>query len=644
MKRIRSPFLRYGLAFGSFVLILLLSFGIQKLLPFRVDLTAVIIIAMIASAWYLGFGPGFMMALMLEGTLNYFSRPALTARAIVVIVNRMILFTSVVWFASSRRRAERKLREQSELLKVTISSIGDAVIATDVEGRVNFMNPVAEQVTGWTNAESSGQPLERVFQIFNEENLQSATSPFEKIKRTGTIVGLANHTVLMARDGKRIPIEDSAAPIKDADGRMIGAVIVFHDVTERRHAENEREQLLRRERLARIAAEEADRLKDEFLATVSHELRTPLTSIIGWASILKDGQSSPESLAKGLDVIERCAKAQSEIVGDILDVSSIITGKLRTDRRTVAIGPIVSAAIDAQRIAADARKINLSFSQPIDPVMVAGDPDRLQQVFWNLISNAIKFTPEGGRVDIELTTLAGQVELRVVDSGIGIADDFIPHLFERFRQGDSSSTRAYRGLGLGLSIVRHLVELHGGEVTADSAGPGQGATFIVRLPAADSTLPVPVSEPAPNGDSVHEQRLARVNIAGVKILAVDDEIDTLEILSLMLARGGAEVRTATSAAEGLGTLKNWKPDVLLCDLSMPGEDGFTFISRVRSLTPEEGAAIPAAAITAHVREHDRAAALAAGYQAHLPKPVDEGALHFTVATLVGEVAETVSAK
>lgn len=646
MNRIRSTPLRYGLALVSFALVLLVTLLVGRFSPFRIDLTGLIIVAMIGAAWYLGLGPGLMFAVLFEGTLDYFSRPALTARALIIVFNRLVLFASVVWFASSRRRAEQRLVRQRELLQVTLSSIGDAVIATDIEGRIQFMNPVAAAMTGWTNAEAAHQPLGRVFQIVNEDTQQPVESPFELIKQNASVVGLGNHTTLIAKSGTEIPIEDSGAPIKDADGTVIGTIIVFHDVSERRRSERDREQLLARERLARVAAEQADRLKDDFLATVSHELRTPLTSILGWASVLRQGPATDETMKKGLAVIERNAKAQAELVGDILDVSSIISGKLRTKPQTIAIAPIISAAIDTLRVAADAKKIRISLALPAKPVLVIGDADRLQQIFWNLMSNAVKFTPEGGEVDVEVGIAGGQVQVSVSDNGVGIASEFMPHLFERFRQADSSTTRSYGGLGLGLSIARHLVELHGGQVSAESKGPGQGATFTIQLPAAEMDDPDHDAQRAiakPEGwHATEELSVPGAGIAGVRVLLVDDEEDTLEVLSFMLRGNGADVRTASSSEDAIEILGSWKPDVLISDLSMPREDGFTLISKVRNLQSEEGGDIPAAALTAHVRDEDRDSALAAGYQAHIPKPVDAVALRNTIATLVRSTPENVA--
>jgi len=500
VRKIRSIALRYGGALAAFALIL---FGLPRVLPVRLDFTWLLIALMIASAWYLGRGPGLLIAFAFEITLDYFTGPPRNARAAMIVVNRLVLFVSLVLFASSRRNAERRLREQREWLRVTLSSIGDAVIATDIQGRVNFINPTAEAITGWTTREAEGRPLGEVFHIVNEETREAAESPFAAIMRDGLVVGLANHTTLIARDGREVPIEDSGAPIKNAEGHIIGVILVFHDVSERRRAAQEREQLLKSEQTARGAAEASARIKDEFLATVSHELRTPLTSILGWSAMFNSGMLDQDSVHKALRVIEQNARAQKRLIDDILDVSHITSGKLSIDPKPVALAPVIQAVIDTLQPASDAKAIKLALALDSDVDLVAGDPDRLQQIIWNLVSNAIKFTPAQGSIEVRLEGRDGHAEVTVRDSGIGIDRQFVPYVFERFRQADSSTTRSYGGLGLGLAIVRHLVELHGGTVEAESAGAGQGSVFTVRLPLASAAArELTTTTVQPTGDSV----------------------------------------------------------------------------------------------------------------------------------------------
>ena len=640
LRKIKSAGLRYGMALGSFALILLISYSFQKLFALRLDLTVLIIAAMIASAWYLGKGPGLAVAVACELALLYFSTSTYTFKSAVLSFNRMALFTSLVLFASSRRNVEKRLREQREWLHVTLNSIGDAVIATDIKGSINFINPIAEALTGWKMPAASGKPLEQVFQIINEETREPVENPFSIIKREGIVVGLANHTLLLTRDGKEIPIEDSGAPIRDSDGRIIGVIVVFHDVSERRRAEHEREKLLSLEQTARGEAEAANRLKDEFLATVSHELRTPLTSILGWAGMLSQGNLEEETARGALEIIERNAKAQAEIIDDILDVSRIITGKFHIDPRPIALAPLIESAVDTARPAALTKSIAITVSLDKAAGLVAGDRDRLQQIIWNLVSNAIKFTPQGGRIEISLKQADSHLEFRISDNGIGISQQFLPFVFERFRQADSSTTRAHGGLGLGLAIVRHLVELHGGTVAAESAGEGLGATFTVRLPLAPERELRAVSSDEslsemPRTEEFKDIFTGKPDLTGLRVLLVDDDADTREMLCMVLKQYGAKVCVAASSAEALEAFLEWQPNILVSDLGMPDEDGFELIGKVRHLAPEQGGNIPAAALTAYIRDEERQRALAAGYQTHIPKPVNPK----TLAAILAELAK-----
>jgi PAS domain S-box-containing protein len=640
-RRWRSIVLRYGLAAVSFALVLIVTFWINRTFKLKIDPTFLILIIMIASAWYLGRGPGLLVAVAFELAIDYFTRPPLTFGSGVIVFNRMLLFASVVWFASSRRGAERRLKQQREWLQVTLSSIGDAVIATDLGGSINFINPAAEALTGWTTAQAAGKPLAEVFRVRGDEAREPDEGALSVISRGSRGVGLANHTVLVTRDGGEVPVEESAAPIRDADGKTVGVIVVFRDVSERRRADEEREQLLERERAARGEAEASDRLKDEFLATVSHELRTPLTSILGWASILKEhGARNEDELRNGLGSIERNARAQARIVGDILDVSRIITGKLHIDPRPVELSLVIQSAVETMRPAAQAKAITLSTSLDPNAGMVLGDPARIQQIVWNLVSNAIKFTPENGSVEVRLARVDQYVEVSVRDTGMGISQQFLPHVFERFRQADSSKTRAHGGLGLGLAIVRHLVELHGGIVTAESEGEGRGALFTVRLPravGAQSSLSDMTMHELSRATGTNLISAGAPDLSALRVLVVDDEPDTLEFLQTALSQFGAEVFTASSSADALLALRLWKPDVLVSDLGMPEEDGFVLIGKVRALEPESGGNTPAAALTAYVRDEDRSRALDAGYQAHVPKPVDPSALATVVAGLAGQI-------
>ncbi len=395
--------------------------------------------------------------------------------------------------------------------------------------------------------------------------------------------------------------------------------------------------LLDEEQRARAAAEAASRAKDEFLAVLSHELRTPLNAVYGWAHILRAGDLRGEAVTRALDIIMRNANAQVQLIDDMLDVSRIVTGKMRLDVRPVDLQAVVEAAIDAVRPAADAKDLRLQAVLDPQAFGITGDPDRLQQVVWNLLINAVKFTPRGGRIQVLLQHQNSHVEISVGDTGQGIAPDVLPHVFERFQQGDSTSTRRHTGLGLGLALVRHLVELHGGSVEASSAGEGRGATFTVKLPIAIARAGEPAQARPSRGRGQPAVAAAGHGPAlpGLRVLVVDDDRDGLEMVATMLINAGAKVRTCASAAAGLETVRTWRPDVLISDIEMPGEDGYTFIRRVRALEGGAFARLPAVALTAYGRVEDRLRTLSAGFSMHVPKPVDPTELTIVVANLAG---------
>jgi CheY-like chemotaxis protein len=376
-------------------------------------------------------------------------------------------------------------------------------------------------------------------------------------------------------------------------------------------------------------------MKDEFLATLSHELRTPLNAILGWAQMLRMTELEPATAARAYETIERNARAQAQLIADLLDVSRIITGKLRLELGAVDLERVIAAVLDTVRPALDAKRISIAVELDPRAGAVRGDADRLQQVVWNLLSNAIKFTPAGGRVGIRLARADGAVEIQVSDSGAGIQPEFLPYVFDRFRQADSATTRSHGGLGLGLSIARHLVELHGGTIAADSEGPGRGSVFTITVPAE----PAPAALATGKGAAALAWEGDRA-LDGVRVLIVEDEADTRELLGRMLARCGAEVSEAGSAAQALAALDAMSangtgrlPHVLVSDIGMPQEDGFALLARLRERSPERGGAIPVMALTAYARSEDRHRALAAGFAAHLAKPVEPQDLVATVARL-----------
>jgi signal transduction histidine kinase/CheY-like chemotaxis protein len=381
-----------------------------------------------------------------------------------------------------------------------------------------------------------------------------------------------------------------------------------------------------RERLA-----EANRAKDEFLAIVSHELRTPLNSMLGWTQLLRTGKLDEAMFKRAMETIERNAKSQAQLINDLLDVSRIITGKLRLKIRTIRPETVVRAALDSVRPAIKAKSIALVTDVREDGDAVAGDPDRLQQVVWNLLSNAIKFTPAGGRIEVSMVREEDEIVVRVADSGAGIKADFLPYVFDRFRQADASSTRSFGGLGIGLSIVRNLVELHGGSVSATSDGEGRGASFTVRLPVAVASTHEDEHAPSSMGET-SEQRV----LDGVKILLVEDEEDGKEVLKLTLDRLGAETRAVGSAAEAIDAYERERPDLLLSDVGLPGDSGYDLVRAIRQREASGEGSVPAVAVTAFASEADRSRAFAAGFQRHVAKPVDPAELVAVIRDLLGE--------
>jgi PAS domain S-box-containing protein len=424
-------------------------------------------------------------------------------------------------------------------------------------------------------------------------------------------------------------VRDAGSPRYDAADMTVAA-----ELADRAALAVDNAMLYQEAELARAHAEAANRAKDEFLAVLSHELRTPMNAVYGWARMLQTRQLDPATVSRATDAVVRNAHAQLQLIEDLLDVSRVITGKMRLDIRPVDLAKVLEAALDAVRPAADAKDIQLLsiLDPPIGPMQ--GDPDRLQQVAWNLLMNAVKFTPREGRVQLVLRRVDSHVEIVVSDTGQGIAADVLPFIFDRFRQGDSSSTRANTGLGIGLALVRHLVELHGGTVSVQSAGEHRGATFRVRLPLAVSRITSP-AESASSGSARPVAGYSGPSLRGLRVLAVDDDHDARELLKTILGGAGAEVAVCASTGEAVALVRSWSPHVLVSDIEMPGEDGYTFIRRVRALAPMEGGKIPAVALTGYGRPEDRIRALSAGYNMHVPKPVDPAELGVIVASLAG---------
>jgi PAS domain S-box-containing protein len=515
------------------------------------------------------------------------------------------------------KRAQETLRHESALMQALMDNIPDAIYFKDTKSRFTRVNRHAPYRGNNAPSDVIGKTD---FDFFIEEHASAAYEDEQRIMRTGQpmIDKVEQETY---PDGSVTWLSTTKVPILDEAGRVAGLVGISRDITERKRAEEERIQFVR-EQAAREEAEMANRLKDEFLATLSHELRTPLTAILGWAHLLRAGQLNEKSATNALEIIERNARAQSQLIDDLLDVSRIITGKMRLDVRRVEPGSFIESAIEALRPTAEAKEVRIQKVMNTGVVSIAGDSARLQQVVWNLLSNAIKFTPKGGRVQVQVERIDSHIEIAVSDTGTGINPEFLPHVFERFRQADQSTTRHHGGLGLGLAIVRHLVELHGGTVHVESPGEGQGATFLVQLPILPiyqkSNLPehVLVSTDLLSSDDCPER------LDGLKVLVVDDEVDTRELLRVAIGQCGADVMTASSAQEALEAIEEGRPNLLISDIGMPDEDGYELIRKVRALPAESGGRVPAIALTAYARTEDRMQALSAGYQMHVPKPVD----------------------
>jgi PAS domain S-box-containing protein len=496
------------------------------------------------------------------------------------------------------RRAERLAREQSELLRVTLASIGDAVIATDVDGQITFLNTVAETLTGWDARAAVGMPIDRIYRILQEGTRQPAAGPADRISGNGA-AGSKNQFMLIARDGAERPIEDSADPIRDADGNVVGIVVVFRDIAERRRAES--------------ALLESNRHKDEFLAMLAHELRNPLAPIRSAIQVLRiiGSQEPPAEEARAL--IERQVEQLARLVDDLLDVSRITRGLIRLKKEVVDVSTIVSGAVESSRPLIDARRHALRVELPDEALLVEADRVRLAQVLMNLLNNAAKYTPEGGSIALTVKRIGdapGQVSIKVRDSGMGIPAEMLPRVFDLFTQAERTLDRAEGGLGIGLTLVRRLMELHGGTVRVSSPGPGQGSEFVIQLPVTER------SAVEPQGPARTSERRSQSR----RILVVDDNRDSADSLATLLRLFGNDVRTSYNGRQALAVAAIYRPDLVLLDLGLPGMDGFEVARQMRSLPDQGGTLI--VAMTGYGTEEDRRQTSAAGFNAHLVKPVD----------------------
>ena len=506
-------------------------------------------------------------------------------------------------------------------LAAIIESSDDVIVSKTLEGTITSWNRAAERLFGWTAAEAIGRSI---MLIVPEDRRAEEETVLARIRRGERVDHF--ETVRLAKDGRRIAVSITVSPMKDAVGRIVGASKVARDISERRGLEEQLARLLAREQDARRQAELLNKAKDELLATVSHELRTPLNSILGWARMIQAGKLDEAGREHAVNAILRNAEVQTRLIEDLLDMSRIAAGRMRLDLERMDLNATIEAALDTVRQAARAKNITLEAVLDTSVETIEGAPDRLQQVLWNLVMNAVKFTPPGGRVDVSSQRRADTVTVVVADTGEGIGPDLLPHVFEPFLQGSNSGRNSVGGLGLGLALVRRLVELHGGRVSAESPGPGLGATFTVTLP-----LPATGSEGRLLGSAPTDRDREDRDLDGSRVLIVDDDPDFRDISTMTLRRTGADVRAVSSAAGAEELVRDWRPHVVLTDISMPDQDGFTLIDALRPQFAARSFRGSIIVITADGRPQTRARARQAGVDLYLTKPVDPVDLSTAVA-------------
>ncbi len=553
---------------------------------------------------------------------------------------RAVSFSGTLTEITEAKTVRDALREREARFRQLADAMPQIVFAGGPDGHIDYYNGQWYDYTGLPPGTVGTAAWN---DLLHPDDYRKTMEVWSAALRSGELYEM-EYRLKRASDGSYRWFLGRALPVKNAAGGVLRWFGTSTDIHEFKQLQEQNVRLLDSERAARTEAERTNRLKDEFLATLSHELRTPLNAILGWAQVLRDGHADAADLAQGLTTIERNARAQNQIIEDLLDMSRIISGKVRLDVQPLDLDQVIKSAVDTMRPAAEARSIRLQTMLDPDARMISGDPNRLQQVFWNLLSNAIKFTPGGGRVQVLLERADSHVEVSVTDSGEGIAPEFLPHVFDRFRQQDASTTRRHGGLGLGLAIVKQLVELHGGAVRAESKGLGFGATFRVSLPLSV----VRSNGDRPSGERIHPAAWSHgaarppansLSLAGVRVLVVDDEVDARLLVKRLLEDRGAKVFTAGSAAEALRLIATEPSDVLVSDIGMPGVDGYELIRQVRALPPEQGGNVPAVALTAYARSEDRLKIILAGFQMHMAKPVEAAELLTLVASLAERTCE-----
>ena len=548
-------------------------------------------------------------------------------------------FAKITRDLTERRSHDEALRQSEERFRLLVEGVSDyAIFMLDVNGNIATWNVGAQRIKGYEADEIIGKH----FSLFYPSEAVESGWPAHELTMAAQTGSFVDEGWRRRKDGTQFWANVTITALRDATGRLIGYAKLTRDLTDRKRTEAmqmasaQRDEILAAERSARMASQRAARIKDEFLSTLSHELRTPLNSILGWTQILmkrRDGAATPADFMRAIEVIDRNARAQAQLIDDLLDLSRVMSGKLRLDMQQIAVLDIVRAAVQSAEPAAQAKDIQLQAMLDTSPTTINADGGRLQQVVWNLLSNAIKFTPKGGKVQVVLQRVNSHIELSVSDTGIGITESFLPHVFERFAQRDSSSTRSYGGLGLGLAITKQLVELHGGSIRVASQGENKGATFFVDLPLSIVQIEDESTERAHPTAPTSVDDMPLPELGGALIFVVDDEPDAGDVLRRVLEAQNARVQVFDSADAALEALKHTKPDLIVSDIGMARVDGYQFMRALRATEPK-GQRTPALAVTAFARPEDRKRSLLAGYQGHVSKPFDVGELLLSVANLV----------